>query len=172
MRQLAFKLHTFRLSRLRLWFEGLICHASGCLVLKHASFILIGECDASSSLSSESAITVLWIWLGMAIPWYRFLNERVTFSIAFVCAQSRLRLRLPVHCDRGRRSLGRSAWTLTLSSGYPLRRRLIRDHRRQHPLRLFTLQAWRVIGPASLVEHYPPMHAQHASCRSGISELS
>mgnify|MGYP000741768149 CR=1 FL=1 len=40
------------------------------------------RCDRS--LSSESAITVLWIWFGMAIPWYRFLNERVTFSIAFV----------------------------------------------------------------------------------------
>jgi len=45
-------------------------------------------------------------------------------------AQSRLRRRLPVHCDRGRRSLGPSAWTL--SSGCPLRRRLITDHRRQH----------------------------------------
>jgi len=29
-----------------------------------------------------SAITVLWIWFGMAIPWYRFLHERATFSIA------------------------------------------------------------------------------------------
>jgi len=44
------------------------------------------RCDRS--LSSESAIIVLWIWFGMAIPWYRFLNERVTFSIAFVCVTS------------------------------------------------------------------------------------
>jgi len=91
MRQLA--LHTFRLSRLCLWFEGLICHA--CLVLARRSFSSesamrvvhshrrVLRCDRS--LSSESAIIVLWIWFGMAIPWYRFLNERVTFSIAFVC---------------------------------------------------------------------------------------
>jgi len=90
-------LHTFRLSRLCLWFEGLICHA--CLVLARRSFSSesamrvvhshrrVLRCDRS--LSSESAIIVLWIWFGMAIPWYRFLNERVTFSIAFVCPTTR-----------------------------------------------------------------------------------
>jgi len=40
------------------------------------------RCDRS--LSSESAIIVLWIWFGMAIPWYRFLNERVT-SPSLLC---------------------------------------------------------------------------------------
>jgi len=52
------------------------------------------RCDRSLSSESESAITVpvlVWIWFGMAIPWYSlqagFLHasERlgVTFSIAF-----------------------------------------------------------------------------------------